>query len=215
MGIVAPMTAGDGDPARRDWRARWADPAFAPHWRSDAMDEPVRRAVEDGFFARGSSVLDIGCGSGEVAAFLAGHGLRATGIDHAEPAIERALARFGSSDGLAFRVADFCDAGGGIGRFDAALDRGCLHSLPPPRKPDFVRTLYAVLPPGGAFLLLHKTHRTGRAGGRQPVGDVRAGVGRLFSGAFDTLEVEEMRFGSASDAMPGLAFRMRRRRSPG
>ncbi|MCA1748372.1 MAG: class I SAM-dependent methyltransferase [Parasphingopyxis sp.] len=209
------MPAGDADSTRRNWRDRWADPGFAPHWRSDAMDEPVRRAVEDGFFARGSSVLDIGCGSGEVAAFLADQGLRATGIDHAEPAIDRALARFGDRDGLAFRVADFCVEAGDIGRFDAALDRGCLHSLPPAIKPDYVRALCALLPPEGGFLLLHKTHKTDPARERLAVGDVRAGIEGLFSDAFETLSVEDMQFGSGSDPMPGLAFRMRRRQSPG
>ncbi len=101
------------------------------------------------------SVLDVGCGTGENALYLAGFGFEVLGVDLAAAAIEKArvkavergsAARFVVGDAL--RLAE-------LGRtFDTAIDVGMFHTLQPDLREAYAASLGAVIEPGGrAFLL--------------------------------------------------------------
>jgi SAM-dependent methyltransferase len=101
------------------------------------------------------SVLDVGCGTGEHALYLAERGHEVLGIDSAERAVELARAKAverGSDAG--FRVWDALRAHE-LGRtFDTALDIGLFHTLSDEERPDYARSLHDALSPRGrAFVL--------------------------------------------------------------
>jgi len=101
------------------------------------------------------SVLDIGCGTGENALFLAGRGHEVWGIDFAPTAIEKAKAK-AKQRGLkaTFRVADALQLQK-LGRtFDAVIDSGLFHTFDDGDRSRFPRSLASVLPPGGRYLMM-------------------------------------------------------------
>jgi SAM-dependent methyltransferase len=101
--------------ARRDWNARYAAGEMPPWDR----DEPEQRLVE--LVSNGSLMparaLDVGCGTGTHAVWLASQGFDVVGVDIAPRAIERARDRAGTAGDVEckFEVLDFLahDAPGG------------------------------------------------------------------------------------------------------
>lgn len=65
------------------WEENWSAAGYAPEWRMRAIPLEIREAAGTSWFPPGASVLDIGCGSGEIAAWLAQQGYRVLGVDFA------------------------------------------------------------------------------------------------------------------------------------
>jgi len=73
-------------------------------------------------------VLDVGCGLGDNAAFLASRGLNVTAVDSSPAAITQARQRFPDS-GVQFAVADAADLGEFPASFDTVLSCALFHCL--------------------------------------------------------------------------------------
>ena len=135
--------------------SRWFDTAYAdggtPTWDLGRPQAAVRRLLDAGWFGPpGSAVLDAGCGTGEHALLLAGHGYRVIGVDLAEAAIGRATAKAGSRGLTAeFIVHDALDLAGLRRTFDGALDVGLFHTLADDDRPRYASSLAAAIRPGG------------------------------------------------------------------
>jgi SAM-dependent methyltransferase len=123
-------------------------------WFEPGPSPMVRLAVRDGFFRKGSEVLDIGCGAGSNVLFLARSGFRAHGVDLSPGAVEAARGRAARAhlevdiqegDALSLSFAD--------GSLDGVVDHGCFHTLPVPRREDYAVEVHRVLRPGGSFAL--------------------------------------------------------------
>jgi 2-polyprenyl-3-methyl-5-hydroxy-6-metoxy-1,4-benzoquinol methylase len=93
----------------RDWERQWRKPDFRPPWLSDTPRPWVISGFENGWLAPGMSVLEIGCGLGTAAAWLAQRGLRVLAIDVSGHVIHQARMNYPSQPGLIFRQADACD----------------------------------------------------------------------------------------------------------
>jgi len=133
----------------------WAYRNGEPPWDIGRPQPAVMRLAERGAFA--GRVIDIGCGTGENALYLATRGLEVVGVDAAPTAIQRARAkaaaqglttRFEIADALALDEADLG------GAFDAALDCGLFHTFDDADRPNFERSVRAVLAPGARYRLL-------------------------------------------------------------
>lgn len=105
-------------------------------------------------------VLDVGCGTGENALYLAGRGHVVWGVDSAPGAIETARRRAQDRGvRVTFLVQDALHLQA-IGRtFDTVLDSGLFHTLSDDERPRFARSLSAALRPGGTYLMLAFSER--------------------------------------------------------
>lgn len=105
--------------------------------------------------APGGRMLDIGCGEGRHSIAAARLGFRVTAIDFEPLALARArrFARRKGAKRVVFRRADVLRLPFSRGRFDLALDCGCLHHQ---RKSDWSKykaNLLRVLKPEGFYVL--------------------------------------------------------------
>jgi SAM-dependent methyltransferase len=102
--------------------------------------------------------LDVGCGTGTSAVYLARAGWTVTGIDFVPLAISRARLRARAAGVQVKFVLGVVPAFEGIGGpFDLALDVGCLHSLDAPARQAYRGALARLLAPGAALLIFSFT----------------------------------------------------------
>jgi SAM-dependent methyltransferase len=125
-----------------------------PNWEIGRPQREFVALEEAGELA--GDVLDVGCGTGENALFLAGRGHEVWGLDSAMRAIELARekarerglpVRFLVQDALALEE---------LGRtFDTVIDSGLFYALSDLERPRFVRSLAeAPFRPGGTYFML-------------------------------------------------------------
>jgi cyclopropane fatty-acyl-phospholipid synthase-like methyltransferase len=140
---------------RAQWRATYATTPYQHlPWFDPDPSPQVTGAVTEGFLRRGTAVLDLGCGAGSNVLYLARMGFEAHGVDLAPEAIRSAEER-ARTEGLSVdvRVGDALALPFPAGRFDAAIDNGCFHTLPVRRRKDYAREVARVVRPGGQFVL--------------------------------------------------------------
>lgn len=104
-------------------------------------------------------VLDVGCGSGDLAIALARRGVQVLGVDIVEAAIEQARAKAAAllpdvARLLEFQVADALRPSRLERRFGAVVDSGFFHVFESEQRDRFVDELAAALLPGGRYYLL-------------------------------------------------------------
>ncbi len=113
-----------------------------------AREEFVRRYVRP---AEGDSVLDIGCGPGDLLAFLPA--VRYTGFDISQRYVEAARRKFG--DRGQFLCARVGDADAAVSnRYDVAIAFGVLHHLPDDAALDLFREARQALGPRGRLVTI-------------------------------------------------------------
>jgi len=162
---------------RKYWEQAWINEQKSPETLSTAMPSEIRHAVSDGWLEAGCSILDIGCGRGQISAWLAGQGYKVVGGELANAAVDLARQHFGDiGENLSYRQLDICAAEPEPGRFDAAVDRGCFHGVPDTLKARYVENVALWLRQNGRLLMLTKVD------GSQSETEQR--VNRLFSPKF-------------------------------
>jgi 2-polyprenyl-3-methyl-5-hydroxy-6-metoxy-1,4-benzoquinol methylase len=97
-----------------------------------------------------SSVLEVGCGDGFLAARLSRRVPRVVAVDVDEPVLQRAKQRFPAAP-VAWRHGDIL-AMEGMGTFDAVVSNATLHHLPDTRAA--LACLRGLLMPGGTLALV-------------------------------------------------------------
>ncbi len=164
-----------------------------PPWDIGRAQQEFIRLEESGEIS--GDVLDVGCGTGENALFLAGCGHDVWGVDSAPAAIEIARGK-AQERGLAvtFLVKDTLKLYE-IGRtFDTTIDSGLFHTLSDPERPCFVWNLSEVLKPGGTYLMLAFSER--EPGGYGPRRITKTEIQAAFSEGWRINEIRAAVFES-------------------
>lgn len=129
-------------------------------------DENLVAYVERGLVTPGRAV-DLGCGPGRNAIYLASQGFEVEAVDMSRVALEWASERAREAGVLvAFREASIFAAGLPDGEFDLVYDSGCLHHLAPHRRPAYLDLIGRLLAPGGHYALT--CFATGEMGSELP-----------------------------------------------
>jgi SAM-dependent methyltransferase len=139
--------------ARQPPRERFGDYYATPKAPWD-IGRPQRAFVEAAD-AIGGRVLDSGCGTGDLALWLAERGRTVTGVDFLAFPLEAAR-RKARDRGLAvnFLEMDALALGEIPERFDAVTDCGLFHSFDDARRAAYVRGLARLLEPGARLFIL-------------------------------------------------------------
>jgi len=156
-----------------------------PRWDAGVPQPELEQLVRGRAPGR---ALDLGCGTGGDAVYLAGHGWEAVGIDFAPEALAAAKKKAEDAGvtaafvlGDASRLAD----AGVRGPFDLLLDIGCYHTVPASRRDAYVAGAAGAARPGADFYLagLADPPRLWRLLGARGIGadEIKSRFGPYFS----------------------------------
>jgi len=138
--------------AARDWEEHYAT-GDTP-WDVGVADGHLTRFVESLGAARGKA-LEVGCGTGTNALWLAGRGFEVVAVDLSPLAVEKARAKAPPGASCRFEPLDFLAQAPPGGPFDLVFDRGCFHVFDEPGdRRRFAERVASVLAPRGLWLSL-------------------------------------------------------------
>jgi SAM-dependent methyltransferase len=121
-------------------------------WDTGTPDPLLVDVIESGIVAPGRT-LEIGCGTGTNAIFLAQHGFDVLGIDVSEVAVETARAKARGT--CRFEAVDFLATAPAGDPFQFVFDRGCFHVFDAEEeRARFAGNVAAALVEGGFWLSL-------------------------------------------------------------
>ncbi len=156
-------------------------------WDTGIAPPELREIVEGLHALPPGCALDIGCGTGTTALYLARAGWRVTGLDFAAPAIRRARAKTRAAGSLPGAVtflradASRLEDRALDGPFTLLFDQGCLHGIPREKWPGYAQGVARHAAPDALFLL----YAFGpRMLGAHPLGITSDEVRDLFAPAF-------------------------------
>ena len=175
-----------------------------PPWDIGRPQRELAGLADEGMI-RGR-VLDVGCGTGENALYVAGKGMSVWGLDAAPRAIKKANGKAKSRElGVVFRVGDALHLERLGERFDTITDCGLFHVFT-----DRQRTLYAkslrsaMRKEGRYFMLCFSTKEPADWGGPRRVseGEIR----ETFSQGWNVNFIREARFSTTLNDDGGYAW---------
>lgn len=201
-------------------------PTSAAHWEDRYAGELVWSGnVNDALAAEAADLtpgraLDVGCGEGADAVWLAQHGWTVTALDIANNAVERTRARAAAAGvEVATVVAPLAEADLEAGSFDLVI--AMYPVLPRLPEEGIERRLCDLVAPGGTLLFVHHVMEgealdQARARGFDPVDfvfpdDVRAALGEEWDIVTDTRRGRHVAEGAGAGHSEDIILRARRR----
>jgi len=162
-------------------------------WETGQASSELRRVLAE-VLIQPCRAVELGCGTGTSAVWLAQQGFDVTALDLSPLAIERARQR--AEEGgvtVRFLVADVLHPPADlIGPFDFFFDRGCYHAVRREDPVAYLQTLRQLTHPGTVGLDLTGNSREPHSPGPPVVTEqqIRAELGSLF----DIVQLREFRF---------------------
>jgi SAM-dependent methyltransferase len=136
------------------WDEFFARPPRPIPFLVDWHDENLAEWFGGGLLTPGR-VLELGCGHGRNAVYLASLGCSVDAVDFSALAIGEARKRAEQAGCLVnFWCSSIFDAGFPDGSYDLVYDSGCFHHLPPHRRKSYVELVHRVLKPDGSYGLV-------------------------------------------------------------
>jgi len=143
-------------PAQADPKARWEgryQTGDTP-WDTGRPSAELAAVLDSGVI-QPCRALELGCGAGTNAVYLAQRGFSVTAVDLSAAAIARAQGLARDERVVAdFLVDDVCNLHAALQDFDFVFDRGCYHCARRDNLPGFLATLERATKPGAKYLLL-------------------------------------------------------------
>ncbi len=202
---------------KKKWNQQWASPTFQPSWEIKEIPSELQEAIDIGWFPPRASILDIGCGTGNMSALLAEKGFTVTGVDYSPSAISRAKKKHGEVDGkLQFKTIDICNQSDEKLKFNVLVDRGCFHVIPHNFASKYTKAVAEYSEPGTRFLLwfivpfvLNKGDKQnlGHQGNREQTVNY---IESSLSPYFQIHKVEDTRIENEQGSLPAVAVWMTR-----
>ncbi|NWF86713.1 class I SAM-dependent methyltransferase [Candidatus Bathyarchaeota archaeon] len=151
--------------------------------------------VEKGIIKKGKA-LDICCGAGTNAVYLAQIGFDMTGIDISSKAIEYAEQKAEQANvKIRLMVQNFLTLPFQDEEFDFVFDMGCFHHVEVKDRNTFIKGVYRVLKKGGTYLLVCFSYRNGPAWNHF----TREQIIQLYSNYFKIKEIKHITSREADD----------------
>ena len=191
-----------------DWEVAYRD--GTPPWETGKPAGELVRMVDERLL-KPARTLELGCGTGANAVYLARRGFEVTAVDSSPTAVERARTR-AEQTGALLRIvlADVFEFGETCGPFDLVFDAGFYHSIRNENLTRFLDLLWRVTQPGSLYFTLAGAPEDEVEGGPPQVteDELRSELGRLF----ECVQVRPFRFESShhKEGYPGWSCLMRR-----
>ena len=167
----------------------WDDPLPPPEVQAVAAASPPGRA------------LDLGCGYGRTAIYLAQSGWQVDGVDFIELAVVEARRRAAAAGvTVHFHVSPVTNMPFLTGLYDLAVDVGCMHSLDAAGLVAYEGELRRLLRPGATYLLFARL-REGTAGEENKLGIEEERLRALFTEQWALQRVEYGRTQTSEDSI--------------
>jgi SAM-dependent methyltransferase len=133
------------------WDSFYDDRAKPCPFFVKSPDESLAKWLDEGLIRPGRA-LDLGCGHGRNAIFLARHGFSVEGVDYSRRALDWASERVNEAGvSVTLTCRSVFDLALEEGAYDLVYDSGCFHHLPPHRQSTYVDLVARALRPGGWF----------------------------------------------------------------
>jgi SAM-dependent methyltransferase len=164
-----------------EWNQRYLDKNLP--WDSGLPSQELVRVIDEGLLTP-CRAIELGCGTGTNAIYLAEHGFDVTAIDLAPQAIEMAQARAaGLTRKPVFLVADIMRLPELAAPFEFLFDRGCYHCLRLTDLAAYRAALQQLVAPAAWFLLLtgNANEQTEQGPPRVTEQEIRDELGDLFA----------------------------------
>ena len=124
-----------------------------PPWSTDHPQTEIKRLVDSGEIK--GTVLDVCCGTGENALYMAQKGFRVTGIDSEPTVIAKAMLEASARNlKVPFFAFDALHLGCLGMMFDTVIDSGLFHDFSDIEKKIFINSVSQILKRGGFFHML-------------------------------------------------------------
>lgn len=154
LAMLDSMLASRGDAW---WDGFYSDRTKPCPFFVESPDENLAEWIDCGPIdsARGGKALDLGCGNGRNAIFLARRGFAVDAVDYSETAIQWATERINAAGtttpGVTLLRQSVFDLKIESGSYDLVYDSGCFHHLPPHRRRTYVELVTNALTSSGWF----------------------------------------------------------------
>ncbi|MFW6186060.1 MAG: class I SAM-dependent methyltransferase [Halobacteriota archaeon] len=166
-----------------------------PPWDSDEPSTHLTELVESGVL-RPCRALDICCGKGTEAIYLAEKGFTVSGIDISSEAIKMAREKAKSSNvSVNFEVGDVLYMPFKDNSFEFVNDKGCFHVFGPHEREEFAVEVSRVLKEGGRYLL--RCFSDKQPGDYGPYRISTEIIDNIFSSLFEIDEIKDVDLGES------------------
>lgn len=193
-----------------DWDAMYRE--GTPPWDMGTPKRELVQVLAEGRVPVGTA-LDLGCGTGADAIYLARRGFEVTAVDCSAMALERAHTRAEMAGALVrFVLADVFSFGPKAGPFDFVYDGGFYHTERQTELRRYLDLLWRVTKPGSYYLCLAGSTSEEAEGGPPQVSEeqIRGELGRLF----EFVHLRPFRFESPQQPQGYLGWSCLMRRPP-
>jgi SAM-dependent methyltransferase len=133
------------------WNGFYQDRAKPCPFFVASPDESLAQWVREAIVRPGRAI-DLGCGHGRNAVFLAQQGFAVEAVDYSQAAIDWARERVPQAGvAVSLMQRNVFELELGAGAYDLVYDSGCFHHIAPHRRAQYVKLVVNALKPGGWF----------------------------------------------------------------